>query len=82
MKRHIKRTALCILACFFLLLGLAGLVLPILQGVLFLAISLVLFSILSPTIGAWAETHTRKYPKVHKIVKDIEAWVTRLIGEV
>jgi uncharacterized membrane protein YbaN (DUF454 family) len=81
MKKHIKRTILFILACFFLLLGLAGLVLPILQGVLFLAVSVVLFSILSPTIGHWAENHTRKYPKIHKIVKDIGNWVRRFVGE-
>ncbi|MDQ5955390.1 MAG: hypothetical protein QG621_393 [Patescibacteria group bacterium] len=82
MKRHIKRTAILVLACVCLLLGLAGLVLPILQGVLFLAVSLVLFPILSPTIGTWAETHTRKYPKVHAVVKRVEDWLRRVIGEV
>ncbi len=82
MKRHVKRTLVAILACVCLLLGLAGLVLPVLQGLLFLAVSVVLFSILSPTIGQWAESHTRKYPKVHTVVKKVEAWLRRVIGEV
>ena len=82
MKRHAKRTVLFIFACIFLMLGVAGLVLPILQGILFLAVGLVILSALSATVRDWLEKHTRKFPKVHKIVRDVEAWVVRIIGEV
>ncbi len=65
----------------FLLLGLAGLVLPILQGWLFLIIGLLLLSAYSPTLRAWIEKHTVKYPKVHYWVGRADNWIERIIGK-
>ncbi len=65
----------------FLLLGLAGLVLPILQGWLFLIIGLLLLSAYSPSLRAWIEKHTVKYPKVHHWVGRADHWIERIIGK-
>ena len=80
MQKHIKRTFVIIAGVFFILLGLVGLVLPILQGVLFLAIGLLLLSLYSPTLRAWIDKHTVRFPRLHKIVQDVEEWVVRIIG--
>lgn len=68
------------LATVFLLLGLAGLVLPLLQGWLFLAISAILFSMYSPAFRAWMDKHTVKYPKIHKFVGKAQDWTTKVFG--
>ncbi len=82
MIKHTKRVFVTILAFFFLLLGLAGLVLPFIQGLLFIAVALILFSMLSPTVREKVEAQTRKYPSFHAIVVKIEGWIQRIIGEI
>ena len=81
MPGYIKRTVLYVAAAFFILLGLAGLVLPFLQGFLFLAIGLVLLSVASRPFGAWMEQHTRKYPKLHSFVEKVQHRVEKFVGE-
>ena len=44
MKRQIKRAAMLVLGWAFILLGIAGLFLPVLQGILFLLIGLFILS--------------------------------------
>ncbi len=80
MNRHVKRVLLFSLGIIFILLGLVGLVLPFLQGILFLLIGIILLSIVSPTIRAYAEHHTRKFPKIHAMVEKIEKKITDFIG--
>lgn len=77
-----KRLAVLIVALVFFVLGVIGLFLPFLQGILFLAVALILFSLLSPTIRMWMETHTRKYPKLHAMVVKIETYIRGIIGEI
>jgi uncharacterized protein len=79
-KKELKKVLILTLATVFLLLGLAGLVLPILQGWLFLAISALLFSMYSPKIRMWIDTHTVKYPKIHKFVGRAQDWTTKVFG--
>ncbi len=80
-KRHIKRIAVISLGVFFLALGLAGLVLPVLQGWLFLIIGILLLSAYSPTLRAWIEKHTVKFPHVHRWVGKADGWIERIIGK-
>lgn len=82
MKRKAKRLLVFILAIFFFLIGLVGLVLPFLQGILFLTISLLLLSMLSPTMRDIFERQTRKWPKFHALVVKAERYIVRVIGEV
>ena len=76
----VKRVLLFAAASIFIILGLVGLALPFLQGFLFLFIGLTLLSIVSATARAWTERHTRKYPKVHAWIKQLEKRITDLIG--
>ena len=79
-KKELKRILVLTLATAFLLLGLAGLVLPVLQGWLFLAISALLFSMYSPRIRRWLDTHTVKYPMLHKFVTCAQGWTEKVFG--
>ncbi len=81
MRRHLRKIALIILAVIFLGLGVLGLALPFLQGILFIVIGIVLLSIASTRFRAWAETHTRKFPHIHRIVERVRERAERLIGE-
>lgn len=80
MNPQLKRGLIFAVAIIFIILGLAGMALPFLQGFLFLAIGLMLLSIASPTARTWIEHHTRKYPKVHAFVQDVEKRITDIIG--
>ena len=80
LKKEAKRVLVLTLATAFLLLGLAGLVLPVLQGWLFLAISALLFSMYSPSLRAWLARRTEPYPWLHKVVDRAEGWTTRIFG--
>ncbi|MSU73799.1 hypothetical protein EXS56_01535 [Candidatus Kaiserbacteria bacterium] len=82
MKREFKRVLVSGAAIVFIVLGLIGLALPFLQGFLFLAIGLILFSISSPRFRRWAIVHTVRYPKTHAILEKIEKWVLGIIGPV
>ena len=81
MRKKIKRGFVLVAGITFIGLGLVGLVLPFLQGILFLAIGLILLSLWSPKMREFIDRHTVKYPKMHKIVRDVEGWVVRVIGE-
>jgi uncharacterized protein len=80
LKKQLKKALILTLATVFLLLGLAGLVLPVLQGWLFLAISALLFSMYSPRIRTFIDTHTAKYPKIHTFVGRAQDWTTKVFG--
>ncbi|OGC82851.1 hypothetical protein A3D68_02625 [Candidatus Adlerbacteria bacterium RIFCSPHIGHO2_02_FULL_52_17] len=82
MIRNTKRTVIFVLGILFLIFGVIGLVLPFLQGILFLAIGLMLLSLFSPTLREWLERHTRKYPKLHSAVLSIEQFIRRIVGEI
>ena len=80
LKRQGKKILVLTLATVFLLLGLAGLVLPLLQGWFFLALSAILFSMYSPSLRAWIDRHTIKYPKIHAFVGKAQDWTTKVFG--
>ena len=82
MSGKVKRVIITIVGISFLILGVIGLVLPFLQGFLFLFIGVVLLSLVSTRIRAWLEMHTRKHPKLHRMVERTEAWVERILGPV
>ncbi|MBI5457315.1 hypothetical protein HY971_01135 [Candidatus Kaiserbacteria bacterium] len=80
MNREFKRVLVVLAAIVFILLGLLGFALPILQGFLFFAIGLILISISSPRFRAWAIVHTVRYPKIHAALEKIEKWILGIIG--
>lgn len=80
MRKHIKRTFILSIGVIFVLLGLLGFALPLLQGFLFLAIGLILLSLYSPTIRMWMDVHTKRHPKLHALVQKVEEWIVKVIG--
>jgi len=80
MKKNFKRIAIVALAFVFIILGIVGLVLPFLQGFLFLALGLLLLSFYSPSLRAWMDKHTVRYPKLHEAVLKVESWIVKIIG--
>ena len=80
LKKKLKKMLILATASVFFVLGLAGLVLPVLQGWFFLAISALLFSMYSPGIRTWMDRHTVKYPKLHKFVERAHGWTTKGFG--
>jgi uncharacterized membrane protein YbaN (DUF454 family) len=79
-RKQLKRFLVITLGVLSIIIGLAGLVLPILQGWLFLAIGILLLSMYSPGLRRWLYRHTSKFPKLHAVVVKMEAWTTRVIG--
>jgi uncharacterized membrane protein YbaN (DUF454 family) len=79
-----KRIILLVVGWGFILLGIAGLFLPVLQGIVFLLIGLILLS----TEYAWAHHLLRKlrdhFPSVARHAEQAQAraaaWLERLTG--
>jgi uncharacterized protein len=82
MKAHLKRVLVLIAGWGFILVGIAGLFLPILQGVLFLLIGLTLLS----TQYGWAHrllTRARaRFPRIShtadRAAEKAAAWLRRI----
>lgn len=64
MRIPLKKTIRILLALLILLIGCVGLVLPILNGVLFLLVGLLILSLESPALEARLDKYGRKYPKL------------------
>lgn len=67
-----------ILGSLFLLLGLVGLVLPVLQGVVFLILGLLLLSPNVPLFArllCWIE---QRFPHLQSTVQRLRKWVARM----
>ena len=74
MTAQIRRIAILILAWLFILLGIAGLFLPFLQGILFLLVGVLLLS----RESEWARRHLdrlrARYPMLDRYMGEAEAW--------
>jgi uncharacterized protein len=62
----IKRIGLLILGWFFVVLGILGLFLPLLQGILFILIGLAILSSRSETIRRFLKHLGERYPRHHE----------------
>jgi len=80
LKKKLKKYFVIALGVLCILVGLAGLVLPFLQGWFFLAIGALLLSMYSPGIRTWMDKHTVKYPKLHAFVERAHGWTTKVFG--
>ncbi len=85
MNRHAKRVLILIVGWFFILLGIAGLFLPILQGVLFILIGLIILS----SEYVWAhhllQRLKERFPKIGRAADEAtvkaRGWLQRLSGQ-
>ncbi|NKB21279.1 MAG: DUF454 family protein [Alphaproteobacteria bacterium] len=81
MKRDVKHYLLLSLGWIFIFLGILGLFLPILQGVLFLAIGLIILSRRSPRVRLFNQKMGQRYPKYRAIQDEASARVKRLMAK-
>jgi hypothetical protein len=79
---YLGRLVAGILAWFFLVVGLAGLVLPGIQGILTLALSATMFSLTSTRVHERMRSAFRPWPKgwrrIVKVRRTLERWLLRL----
>ena len=81
MIKNTKRTLIFISAIFLVVIGIAGLILPLIPGLIFIALALVIFSIFFPEVGEKLHHYTRNYPRLQEAIKKMEDFVRRITGE-
>jgi uncharacterized membrane protein YbaN (DUF454 family) len=72
---RLKRIGILLLGWFFVVLGIVGLFLPILQGILFLMIGLAILSSRSQTVRRFLKYLEDRYPQYYERV---ETWRERV----
>lgn len=80
MKRltsEMRRLLLLISGWIFVVLGVLGLFLPILQGVLFLFVGAALLSLASPRARLWRMRLGNRYPVLRRGQEQAQAWMKR-----
>ena len=82
MKKGAIHYLLLALGWIFIFLGILGLFLPILQGILFLAIGLIVLSRRSPRVRLLNQKMGQRYPKYRAMQDDATARVKRLIEKI
>ncbi len=82
MAKHIKRISIQTVGYACLLLGIAGIILPILNGTVFLVAGLVLLSVYSEWAKKLLHKIGRQHPQAERIVLKVERWVLKVVGEV
>jgi uncharacterized protein len=81
MKKHIKRVTIQALGVAFVLFGIAGLVLPFLQGILFLIVGFLLLSVHSVWIKSHVERFAHRHPSLRDMILKAERFIIRIVGE-
>jgi hypothetical protein len=72
-----KRIGMLIIGWFFVGLGVLGLFLPILQGILFIMIGLIILSSRSEMVKRWLKHLEERHPHYHE---RMEKWRERMKG--
>lgn len=80
-KSEAKRVGILLLATFFLMVGLVGLLVPLLNGIIFILLSLVLFSVYSETAKKALRKMGKQHPKAEAWVVKMEKWVEEKIKD-
>ena len=75
MLKFLKKLIVYFFGVVFLLLGLLGLVLPVLQGFLFIAIGVFLLTFYLPNSREWFKERARPYPKLLSFLNRVERWL-------
>jgi uncharacterized membrane protein YbaN (DUF454 family) len=80
LTQQVKRKLYIGAGIFFIVIGIAGLVLPILQGFLFIALGLVLLSKGSSRVRALKQRFKQRYPEWGAKLTRAEKWSQALPG--
>jgi uncharacterized membrane protein YbaN (DUF454 family) len=81
LKKHLKILVTIILALLCILVGIAGLVLPLLPGVVFVVLGLLLIATVSPRVDSWINKITFKYPLTRAPAEALKKFIERIIGK-
>ncbi|HEY0907969.1 MAG TPA: hypothetical protein VGE35_01330 [Candidatus Paceibacterota bacterium] len=57
------RIALILIAACLIFMGFIGLFVPVLQGILFLAVGIYILTLVSDKFKAWVDRHLLRFPK-------------------
>ena len=68
---RIKNIGVCIIGWFFVVLGIIGLFLPVLQGILFIMIGLAILSSRSETVKRFLKHLEKRFPHQYE---QMEVW--------
>ncbi|MDH3812967.1 MAG: DUF454 family protein [Acidobacteriota bacterium] len=74
MERQIKRIAVLVIGWLLIAFGVVGLFLPILQGVLFILLGLLVLSRESETAHRWLQRGRQRYPHLDSKLKEWREW--------
>ncbi len=72
-----KKIVIYVVGWTFLLIGVVGLVLPVLQGILFICVGLLILSKESPWAHRLLLRIKKKYPKIGGVLEDAHAYMDR-----
>jgi uncharacterized membrane protein YbaN (DUF454 family) len=76
-----KRIGILIIGWFFVGLGVLGLFLPVLQGVLFIMIGLLILSSRSEMVKRWLKHLEERHPDHHERMEKWRARIKRWFGK-
>ncbi|OGI65623.1 hypothetical protein A3H53_00130 [Candidatus Nomurabacteria bacterium RIFCSPLOWO2_02_FULL_40_10] len=82
MQKQAKKVIILTIGVIFIIFGLIGLVLPFLQGIIFLIIGFLLISLYFPKVRAHIRRHAQKSASVLSFFDKTERWLAKFIGEV
>ena len=82
MGKHVKRAILDIFGWFFAIIGVVGLLLPVLQGILFLIIGLYLLSLNSEWFNGRLGRLLKKYPRFAHVFEALDAYAKSFLKKI
>ena len=82
MSKKIKKILILTTGIIFIIFGLLGLILPFLQGILFLIIGFILISFYFPKIRLLIKKHLEQHSHLSPTINKIELWIIKFIGEI
>lgn len=77
-----KKVVVLTIGIIFIILGFFGLVLPFLQGIIFLAVGLILLSYCSPKVRLTIKKYAEHHPHLSYVINKMEGWISKIIGEI
>lgn len=77
---RIKQALYLTLGLFFLILGIAGLVLPILNGLIFLILGLILISFTNPKVEYELRKFVRRNATLERLYDKLDEFLSKLFG--
>ncbi len=80
MIKHARRIFLITIAILLIVVGTAGLVLPILPGIVLLLLGLLLLAMFFPALDSWIHSLTEKNPQAHATAQKFRDFLQRIIG--